>query len=125
MNELEFARKVRHQLNLSAAHIPLSTQDRLHGARRAALNKQRVRVSGLSLAGFAGSVSSGFSGSVLRNLAGVVALMLGVALTHYVTSELEADDLAETDSSLLSDDLPINAYLDPGFNTWLAHSSEP
>jgi hypothetical protein len=31
--------------------------------------------------------------------------------------------LAEVDAGLLTDELPINAYLDKGFDSWLKRSS--
>jgi uncharacterized protein DUF3619 len=33
-------------------------------------------------------------------------------------------DLAELDAQVLSDELPVTAYLDQGFEVWLDHSTE-
>ena len=35
---------------------------------------------------------------------------------------VQANDIAEIDASLLTDDLPINAYLDNNFEAWLKRS---
>ena len=54
-----------------------------------------------------------------RNLAlslGVVLVMLG---NHYLSASERIADLEEVESALLSDDLPIDAYLDKGFDAWL------
>jgi hypothetical protein len=37
---------------------------------------------------------------------------------------LTVDEAEEIDSALLTSELPINAYLDQGFDAWLKRSSE-
>ena len=52
--------------------------------------------------------------------------VLGVGLVQLVGEPNIADPLAQTaaiDAALLSDDLPIEAYLDDGFDAWLEDSS--
>ena len=54
------------------------------------------------------------------------AIAVGVLLALLLGSELwqeggRVQDLEETDSALLSDDLPIDAYLDSDFARWLKH----
>ena len=36
----------------------------------------------------------------------------------------QLNDLEETDSAILSSDLPIDAYLDRGFQNWLKHTGD-
>ena len=56
---------------------------------------------------------------ILMALALASAILCGNALM----SAQRSDDLEDLDSALLSDDLPINAYLDKGFHSWLADTS--
>lgn len=52
-------------------------------------------------------------------------LVVGVAGVTTWNDFQKAAENAEIDSALLADDLPINAYLDKGFQAWLSeHSSQ-
>ena len=51
----------------------------------------------------------------------LVLSLLGVTYWQLVT---QSNDIAEIDVSLLTDDLPINAYLDNNFEAWLKRSSQ-
>jgi hypothetical protein len=51
-------------------------------------------------------------------------LALGVAGVSYWSSMERAAEIEDVDSALLSDDLPINAYLDRGFDAWLKRTSQ-
>ena len=56
-----------------------------------------------------------------RNLIAITALVLalgGVAWWQVSTP----NDIADIDTSLLTDELPVNAYLDKGFDSWLKRS---
>jgi hypothetical protein len=48
----------------------------------------------------------------------VAALVVGMIGFAYWQS-FGPNDYADIDISLLTDDLPINAYLDTGFDSWL------
>ena len=50
----------------------------------------------------------------------IAALIGGVYWQNYTT---QGNELAELDAGLLTDELPINAYLDKGFESWLKRSS--
>ena len=49
----------------------------------------------------------------------LLALTTGVLGTYYWSELQQIEENEEIDSALLADDLPINAYLDHGFHTWL------
>ena len=51
----------------------------------------------------------------------LVLSLIGVTYWQIV---LQANDIADVDASLLTDDLPINAYLDSNFEAWLKRSSQ-
>ena len=53
--------------------------------------------------------------------AALVAVLIG--LVYWQNYNAQANELAEVDVGLLTDELPINAYLDRGFDSWLKRSS--
>lgn len=124
MREQDLAYKITHYLDTSAGKVDRATAEKLFQARQAALARQKIASGGLRLAG-AGHFSFHFSPPGLRLGLVVVALALA-ALGVSVWHEFEkAAEYEEIDSALLADDLPINAYLDRGFQAWLEqHSSQ-
>ena len=67
------------------------------------------------------SHSRHFNARNLLALGLVVLSLLGVTYWQVV---IQANDIAEIDASLLTDELPINAYLDNNFEAWLKRSSQ-
>jgi hypothetical protein len=61
----------------------------------------------------------GWGGLALRVLLPVVLLIASGAAIYTWQQEQRAAELVDIDSSLLTDDLPIDAYLDRGFQNWL------
>jgi hypothetical protein len=49
----------------------------------------------------------------------LIGLVLGLVLVQAIQQELVESDLASVDSALLLDDLPPDAYTDPGFLQFL------
>lgn len=125
--ELNFAYKVRHALNESADKLPPSTTEKLASARKFALSRQkkesglRVLVSAPVLAGHAGRLFDaplawlGRMGVMVPVLA-LFALMASI----YQVEQQHINDTAEMDAAVLADELPLSAYLDTGFNAFLA-----
>ncbi|HUW39341.1 MAG TPA: DUF3619 family protein [Rhodocyclaceae bacterium] len=122
-DEIQIAYKVGQALDRSTDKLDRRIRDRLQAARQNALEHQKATAVGLSLA----SVGH-FTSEVLlpqaRMLAILAALGLGVVGTYYWNNFQQAAENEVIDSALLADDLPINAYLDRGFSTWLEHSSQ-
>jgi hypothetical protein len=56
-------------------------------------------------------------------LIAATALVLAMAGVLYWQSTRPTNGIAEIDLYLLTDELPINAYLDKGFDSWLKRSS--
>jgi hypothetical protein len=116
------AYKVRQVLTQGTDTLDAATVERLHRARQQALAQATATVGGLRLAG----VGHFFNDTVLhhgRTFAAIITLLVGAALASYWNNYLQADDNEEVDSALLADDLPINAYLDPGFHAWLERNA--
>ena len=61
----------------------------------------------------------GFGGFSLRVLLPTVLLVAGLFAIYSWQQEQCAADIEELDAQLLTDDLPIDAYLDRGFEAWL------
>ncbi len=122
-DEQRFANKISQALNQSTDKLGPDIQARLLAARQEALAHQKTRLTGLSLAGV-GHFTSDVLLPQTRKLVALIALAVGVVGTYYWNSFQQAAENEEIDSALLSDELPINAYLDHGFSAWLEHSSQ-
>jgi hypothetical protein len=134
--ELEFALNVCRALDEQAANLPASTVGKLTAARRAALARKkpetvakRAFVPTLAPAGAVFGASGDSSReprvSPLRRMLRVwpiLALVIGVAAIAYWENQQRAAELAEIDAAMLNDELPLNAYLDHGFNAYLARA---
>ena len=119
----QLAHKLGQVLDRGTENLDRGTCDKLQAARQRALDHQKVAVAGLSLAGL-GNFTSEVLLPQARTLATLSALVLGVVGTYYWNNFQQAAENEVIDSALLSDDLPINAYLDRGFRAWLEHSSQ-
>lgn len=116
------ARKLTHLLDKELTDLPPDVLTRLHAGRRTALTRHRVRVPLWSGAGLARQLSATW----FRHRRSLVAVSVVLAVFAIVDLAREADgpqDLDEIDSALLADDLPIDAYLDRGFDRWLKHDA--
>ncbi|NEX61826.1 DUF3619 family protein [Noviherbaspirillum galbum] len=130
--ELNFAYKVRHALNESAENLPTATVDRLAAARKAALSRRkkesplRALIPQRALAGEAGSfLEAPLTWLSKMGLAlPLVVVALGIAGIYQFEQQRRINDLAEIDTAVLSDDLPLSAYVDHGFNAFLANRGE-
>lgn len=49
-------------------------------------------------------------------------LLAGIAGIAYWENQQHTAELADIDAAMLSDNLPLNAYLDHGFNAYLSHT---
>ena len=52
----------------------------------------------------------------------VALLVAGLFAIAYFEDQQRNSELADIDAAMLSDDLPLNAYLDHGFNAYLSRS---
>lgn len=122
--EQELAGKIVQHLNLGADQIDAATRGRLLAARKEALSHYKDRhepVWGLAWAGHAMRIGGHrFETRYLIAFAVVIAALIAVV---YWPNRAPSNDIAEIDIGLLTDDLPINAYLDRGFDSWLKRSS--
>lgn len=120
MNEMQFGNKVRQALNEGLAQVDSSTASRLRAAREQALARQRAQPSpALAWADNVLGRLGGWGGAAWRILFPALALAIGVALVQHWQHDQRMAQLEEIDALLLTDDLPLDAYLDRGFQNWL------
>ena len=131
--ETETANKIITYLDSGTAELKAGTAYRLQQARAAALAHlgEPTHVPGLQMArSVAGASGSSAGGS--RPVWGSLRLWLGVAAFVAVAgfgwqqwkAIQQVREFEELDAQILSSDLPIDAYLDRGFQNWLKTSFE-
>jgi hypothetical protein len=119
MNEQQFGNRIRHLLNQGAALDP-AKRERLRAARQQALERQRAKpVPALRWADNVLGSFDGWRGLSARVLLPIAVLVLSVSGIYSWQEKRRVAELVEIDSELLTDDLPIDAYLDRGFQNWL------
>ena len=125
MKEHHLGYRVRQVLN-QALVLDEEKLTRLKAARERAIARQRITAPrmGLALAdnlfGSVGDSASIFSCFLLPAAMLIVGL---VAINAWQQSQA-VQELVEIDSGVLTSELPIDAYLDRGFDAWLKRSSQ-
>jgi len=139
--ETEFALKVRRALDENVNSLPAASLDKLAAARRTAIARKKpekvavaapVFAPALAGAGMAGPGSLGPAGSGHAGKRGrfsrlalawpLLALVIGLAGIAYFEDQQRTAELADIDAAMLSDTLPLDAYLDHGFNAYLTRN---
>ncbi|HEX9185352.1 MAG TPA: DUF3619 family protein [Burkholderiales bacterium] len=119
LNEPQFGNRIRHLLN-QAAPLDASVAAKLRDAREAALARQKPEsAQGLAWAGSALARIGGLRGLSLRFVMPVIILSIGFAGVYAWEQRQRAAEVEELDALVLTGDLPIDAYLDRGFEAWL------
>ncbi len=132
--QTRFSLRIAAALNEHAAALPADIQTRLRFAREQAMARAKVSPvqvavaaapavmsNGSSTASLGGGSSSGWW-TRLGVLLPLIVLVLGLLWIdrHHTFAQIEA--AAEVDADLLADDLPPEAYRDPGFSEFLKSS---
>lgn len=126
MNEYGLAKKITQHLDYGTAHLDSRLQHRLQAARRHALEAYAEPRHSFSLAwgGHGGKGGHGNTHSPFRVWVPLVMLVLGLMFVTYWQNTQEMNDASEIDAHLLAQDLPIHAFIDNGFDTWLEGSRQ-
>jgi len=124
-----FGQKIANRLDAGAQDLPYDVSERLRAARMQALAKRKVvavRVTAPAVANVNnGAATLNFGGeglglwARLASALPLIALVAGLFVIQFVQDEDHANELAEVDTALLTDDLPPQAYADPGFTQFL------
>ena len=121
----EVGRRIARLLDESTDALAPEQRERLSAARKLALSRMggKPAPSPAWVPAWAGAVSRYTERRVfgVQYLIPMAALVLGLAGVAYMHTGT-ASDIADIDAGLLTDDLPINAYLDQGFDSWLKRS---
>jgi len=118
--EKDFAQRIVRELDRGSRELDRSTLLRLSEARNQALDLYR-QAPALQLV-MAGGHLAGFDrkNTGLRYVLPLAVLLLGLAgIVYWQDSNGTDGEVADIDARLLTDDLPIDAYLDQGFDSWL------
>ena len=122
MNERKFGHQFKQQLD-QALDLEPATLNRLKVAREQALSRQRMTEPAFALA-WVDAVVGRLSGNLASASIAVAGAALIIALVgiQYWQQTPTVEEIEEIDAALLTSDLPINAYLDKSFDTWLKRS---
>ena len=116
------------RLTLGTAELPYEITERLRAARAQAMVRRKL----VSAQAAPSVVSSGGGTAALgfpdegvswwNRIASALPLLVlaaGLVTIHVVQNDRRANEVAEVDAAILTDDLPPSAYADPGFTQFL------
>ncbi|HZP92547.1 MAG TPA: DUF3619 family protein [Burkholderiales bacterium] len=124
MNENDLARRIVGRLDRRLGDLSAPVAERLAAARRTAIERYRTRGPQHATAWEwlrDWVTAHGVATRVAVPVVFVAVVAAGVVYWHQTDRGHEA---VELEAALLSDELPIYAYTDPGFDAWLQHTSE-
>lgn len=124
-----FGLKMAAYLSTGAAALPHDISERLRVARLQAVTQRKiVRLEpAVRLVGYGGSAALGWGGGVswwarVGSVVPLIALVVGLLTINSIQNDNRAQEVAEVDAALLTDDLPPAAFADPGFVQFLKTS---
>ncbi|MFY3384998.1 DUF3619 family protein [Paracidovorax sp. MALMAid1276] len=130
-----YALRVAARLSRGTEDLPYDISERLRASRMQALARRKraaaparvaapvvVSVGHTAALGRGGDQGSGWSNALVSAVP-LMALVVGLVVINSAQDENSANDLAEVDAALLTDDLPPAAYADPGFVQFLKTSA--
>ncbi len=114
-------------LSLAQVDLPHEVTERLRAARhRAVAQRKKAQASTVLVAGHGASAALAWQGddpvswwSRIGSVLPLIALVAGLLLINSVQNDSRARELAEVDVALLTDELPVAAFADPGFLQFL------
>lgn len=131
-----FGLRVASRLSQGSVDLPHDLSERLRVARMQALAKRKrapvalTRLAATATAsGGSATLSFGDEGwspwNGLASALPLIALVAGLVFINGIVNEDRANEVAEVDTALLTDDLPPAAYTDAGFIQYLKVSRHP
>ncbi|NQW94220.1 MAG: DUF3619 family protein [Polaromonas sp.] len=123
-----FALKATSYLSTGTADLPHDVSERLRVARMQAVAKRKitktqtagnaVNMGGSAAMTWGSSDGLGWWGRI-GSVMPLIALVVGMLTINSVQNDNRAQEVAEVDAALLTDDLPPAAFSDPGFVQFL------
>ncbi len=126
-----FGLRITARLSDAADDLSYDISERLRASRAQALGKRKIAVTQtatqVALSGGAGTLTFGndplsWWDRVAAALP-LLALIFGLVAINVIQNDRRANEIAEIDAALLTDDLPPAAYADPGFAQFLNSNS--
>lgn len=124
MNEKEFSQKITRTLNWGLSRIDDDKLSKLRTARQLAMSQYREPANVLGLVTVSGPTLN--ASSLVRKplfLLPILAILLLFASYSFTSDDDIVDESGELDARLLTGELPINAFLDKDFQSWVKDSS--
>ena len=128
-----FGRRVSVHLDQANQNLPYDIAERLRAARMRAVAARRISQTEWQTASEVqaqnGVLNMKFPSKAhvflnsLVSLIPLICLAAGLVMLYDFHNDQSANELAEVDSALLVDDLPPQAYTDPGFAHFLKNST--
>ena len=130
--DINLAYKVRHALNENLDVLPPEITNRLNSARNIALSRKKsdAPLRAVNMQGVLAENSGTFMHQPFSWLGRIglalplLAFFIGLAGIYEFEQQQNIFETAEIDAAVLSDELPLVAYLDHGFNSYLAKREE-
>ncbi len=113
-------------LEATTSGLPPDIAFRLRQSREQALARHMPRrrpVALLQWAGLPGAGNTNWLRDIVAPAMGIIMLALLATIAGQLAQEEDRDQAIDIDSALLTDDLPIDAYLDRGFGAWVDHQA--
>ena len=130
--ELNFAYKVRRALDENLEYLPASTLNKLENVRKKALLTQKKSSPLQQL--FIGRAVAGHFQNLFRDpfawitrvsfILPAVIVAAGLIGIYQFEQQERISEIAEIDALVLADELPLSAYVDKGFSTYLTELEE-
>lgn len=124
LEQAAIGQRAHAALEAASAGLPPDIVFRLGQSREKALalhaSKRRAPIALFQLAGLPG-VGHRWLRDVITPALGIVMLAVVATIAGQYAANANHSEVIEIDSALLTDDLPIDAYLDRGFAAWVAH----
>lgn len=123
-----FGRKIARRLTRGCTELDHDIGERLRVARLQAVSRRKMELAPVHAVAMAGGPVLHQSPGLWTRFAAALPLMalVGGLLTIYVVeNDNRANEVAEIDAALLTDDLPTAAYTDPGFLQFLRVGETP
>lgn len=130
-----FGLRVAARLSAGANEMPRDVQERLRAAREQALARRKQPAPVVRLRTVSAMLANGRTASLslgedvlgfwgrLASMTLVCALVVGLVAVNVVQDDDRTMEVADLDATLLTDDLPPQAYSDPGFVQYLKTSA--
>ena len=125
MNEKQFGFRIKQTLNRGLS-LDEATLERLKNARLGALEKHRITAPEpvFAAAKNIGGINGDAFSASMRIVLPLIMLIVGLYVSnHWYQAQLH-EEIIEIDTEVLMGDLPMDAYLDKGFDAWLKRSSD-